>query len=213
MTDCLFCQIVSGKIPAKKVYEDEHTFAFEDINPKAPTHVLVVPKKHVVGLKEATMDDAAAVGRCHLAAAEIARRRGIENGYRTVLNVGPGAGQSVFHLHVHLLGGRDLTWPPGKFVPHKSFGRTAPRVQGNFCFLGVRRSGRSQAAIAMDWKVDWKRSAPAGRPIPGKPSLSSPAKDHTYSAACSSGAPWRRRSCGRFCENAERGSTMSHPTS
>ena len=113
MTSCLFCRIIAGEIPAKKVYEDEHTFAFEDINPKAPTHVLVVPKKHIVGLKEATVEEADVVGRCHLAAAEIARARGIENGYRTVLNVGPGAGQSVFHLHVHLLGGRDLTWPPG----------------------------------------------------------------------------------------------------
>jgi histidine triad (HIT) family protein len=113
MTSCLFCRIIAGEIPAKKVYEDEHTFAFEDINPKAPTHVLVVPKKHIVGLKEATAEEADVVGRCHLAAAEIARARGIENGYRTVLNVGPGAGQSVFHLHVHLLGGRDLTWPPG----------------------------------------------------------------------------------------------------
>ena len=113
MNDCLFCRIIAGEIPAKKVYEDEHTFAFEDINPQAPTHVLVVPKEHLVGLKEASSDNAEIVGRCHLAAARIARERGIENGYRTVLNVGPGAGQSVFHLHVHLLGGRDLKWPPG----------------------------------------------------------------------------------------------------
>jgi histidine triad (HIT) family protein len=113
MADCLFCNIISGKIPARKVYEDAHTFAFEDIDPKAPTHVLIVPKKHIVGLKEANVEEAEVVGRCHLAAAEIARQRGIENGYRTVLNVGPGAGQSVFHLHVHLLGGRTLTWPPG----------------------------------------------------------------------------------------------------
>ena len=113
MGDCLFCKIVSGEIPSKKVFEDEHTFAFEDISPKAPTHVLIVPKKHVRGLKEAGADDAEIVGRCHLVAAEIARQRGIEDGYRTVLNVGPGAGQSVFHLHVHLLGGRDLKWPPG----------------------------------------------------------------------------------------------------
>jgi histidine triad (HIT) family protein len=113
MTDCLFCRIIAGQISAKKVYEDEHTFAFEDINPQAPTHVLIIPKKHIVGLKEAQAEEAEIVGRCHLAAAEIARARGIENGYRTVLNVGPGAGQSVFHLHVHLLGGRDLTWPPG----------------------------------------------------------------------------------------------------
>jgi histidine triad (HIT) family protein len=113
MKDCLFCRIVAGEIPAKKVYEDEHTFAFEDIDPKAPTHILVVPKKHIRGLKEASPEDAGIVGLCHLAAARVARERGIENGYRTVLNVGPGAGQSVFHLHVHLLGGRDLKWPPG----------------------------------------------------------------------------------------------------
>ncbi|HWZ81990.1 MAG TPA: histidine triad nucleotide-binding protein [Terriglobales bacterium] len=113
MADCLFCRIVRGEVPAKKVYEDEHTLAFDDINPQAPTHVLIIPKKHVAGLKEAQDEDAELVGRCHLAAAEIARQRSIENGYRTVLNVGPGAGQSVFHMHVHLLGGRALHWPPG----------------------------------------------------------------------------------------------------
>ena len=113
MNDCLFCKIVRGEISSKKVYEDEHTFAFEDISPKAPTHVLVVPKKHIRGLKEASAGDVEIVGRCHLVAAQIARERGIEDGYRTVLNVGPKAGQSVFHLHVHLLGGRDLHWPPG----------------------------------------------------------------------------------------------------
>ena len=113
MKNCLFCRIVAGDIPARKVYEDEHTFAFEDIDPKAPTHILVVPKKHIRGLKEVSSEDAEIVGRCHLTAAQVARERGIENGYRTVLNVGPGAGQSVFHLHVHLLGGRDLKWPPG----------------------------------------------------------------------------------------------------
>ena len=111
--DCLFCRIIRGEIPAKKVYENEQVFAFEDIDPKAPTHVLVVPKKHFAGLKEAHAEDAELIGRCHLAAAEIARQRNIENGYRTVLNAGPGAGQSVFHLHVHLLGGRALGWPPG----------------------------------------------------------------------------------------------------
>ena len=113
MNDCLFCKIVSGEIPSKKIYEDEHTFAFEDIDPKAPTHVLVVPKKHLPGLKEATTSDAEIIGRCHLTAAKIAKDRKIEDGYRTVLNVGPKSGQSVFHLHVHLLGGRDLRWPPG----------------------------------------------------------------------------------------------------
>jgi len=91
MKDCLFCRIVAGEIPAKKVYEDEHTLAFEDIDPKAPTHVLVVPKKHIRGLKEASAADAEIVGLCHVAAANVARERGIEDGYRTVLNVGPGA--------------------------------------------------------------------------------------------------------------------------
>jgi len=113
MKDCLFCRIISGEIPAKKVYEDEHTFAFEDINPQAPTHVLVVPKRHIRGLKEASSEDADAIGRCHLTAAHIARERSIEDGYRTVINVGERAGQSVFHLHVHLIGGRNLRWPPG----------------------------------------------------------------------------------------------------
>ena len=113
MNDCIFCRIVKGEIPSKKVYEDEHTYAFEDLDPKAPTHVLVVPKKHIRGLKEAEEIDAEVVGRCHLTAAKIAKERGIEEGYRTVLNVGPGSGQSVFHMHVHLLGGRKLSWPPG----------------------------------------------------------------------------------------------------
>ncbi len=115
MTDpnCIFCRILRREIPAKKVYEDAHVFAFEDLHPQAPVHVLIIPKKHFAGLKEAQSDDAEALGRCHLAAAEIARQRNIEGGYRTVINAGPGAGQSVFHLHVHLLGGRPLAWPPG----------------------------------------------------------------------------------------------------
>ena len=99
--------------PSKKVFEDEQIYAFEDIDPKAPTHVLIIPKRHIRGLKEATIDEAELLGRCHLVAAQIARERGIEDGYRTVLNVGPRSGQSVFHLHLHLLGGRDLSWPPG----------------------------------------------------------------------------------------------------
>ena len=111
--NCLFCKIIAGQIPSKKVYEDDKVYVFEDINPQAPTHVLVIPKRHFAGLKEADGTDAEIIGRCHLAAAMIARQRKIENGYRTVLNVGPGAGQSVFHLHVHLLGGRSLSWPPG----------------------------------------------------------------------------------------------------
>ena len=113
MTDCLFCRIIRGEVPSRKVHEDDHVFAFEDIHPQGPTHVLIVPKKHIAGLKEATTEDSALIGLCHLAAARIARDRSIEDGYRTVLNVGPQAGQSVFHLHVHLIGGRALSWPPG----------------------------------------------------------------------------------------------------
>jgi len=113
MSDCLFCKIIAGEIPAKKVFEDERVFAFDDINPQAPTHVLIVPKKHIRGLKEAEKEDEGVLGHSLLVAAQIARQRGIEDGYRTVYNVGARAGQSVFHLHLHLLGGRDLRWPPG----------------------------------------------------------------------------------------------------
>jgi histidine triad (HIT) family protein len=113
MTDCLFCKIIAGKIPSKKVFEDDRVYVFEDIQPKAPTHVLIVPKKHIVDIKEATPEDAEIIGYCNLVAAKIARERKIEQGYRTVFNVGPDSGQSVFHLHLHLLGGRKLSWPPG----------------------------------------------------------------------------------------------------
>jgi len=110
---CLFCRVVKGDAPSQKVYEDDRAYAFHDIRPQAPTHVLVVPKKHMRGLKEATVNDSELIGYCQIVAAKIAKERGIEDGYRTVLNVGPGAGQSVFHLHVHLIGGRHLSWPPG----------------------------------------------------------------------------------------------------
>ncbi|HET6936569.1 MAG TPA: histidine triad nucleotide-binding protein [Candidatus Angelobacter sp.] len=113
MTDCLFCKIIDGKIPAKIVYEDDRTFVFEDIRPQAPTHVLIIPKRHIVGLDQASEADADIIGYCQLVAAKIARDRKLERGYRTVLNVGPDSGQSVFHLHLHLLGGRPMTWPPG----------------------------------------------------------------------------------------------------
>ncbi len=113
MADCLFCKIIQGKIPSKKVYEDERVYVFEDINPQAPTHVLIVPREHIAGLKEAGAKDAELIGYMNLVAAKIGRERGIEDGYRTVLNVGPRSGQSVFHIHLHLLGGRDLRWPPG----------------------------------------------------------------------------------------------------
>jgi histidine triad (HIT) family protein len=111
--DCLFCRMIKGEAPCKKVYEDERAFAFHDIHPQGPVHILVIPKRHIRGLKEATEPDGELIGYCHLVAAKLAHEHGIENGYRTVLNVGPGAGQSVFHLHVHLIGGRHMGWPPG----------------------------------------------------------------------------------------------------
>lgn len=113
MDDCLFCKISEKKISAKIVYEDAEMFAFEDISPQAPTHILLCPRKHIVSLTEAAMEDAATIGRLHLVAANLAKERNHTAGYRTVLNNGRGAGQSVFHLHVHLLGGRDFRWPPG----------------------------------------------------------------------------------------------------
>lgn len=110
--ECLFCRIVRREIPAGIVYETEDVLAFRDINPEAPVHVLIVPKKHVESLDRAT--DAAMLGKMSLAAAEIARAKGIaEDGYRTVMNTNAAAGQTVFHIHMHLLGGRRLTWPPG----------------------------------------------------------------------------------------------------
>lgn len=113
MSDCLFCKIIAGKIPSRKVYEDERLFAFEDLHPTAPTHVLIIPKQHIEGLNKAEQSDAEILGHMQLAAASIGRERGIEDGYRTVLNVGPRSGQSVFHIHLHLIGGRDMSWPPG----------------------------------------------------------------------------------------------------
>ena len=110
---CLFCDIVAGKRSARKVYEDDKVFAFEDVHPQAPTHVLIVPKRHIIDIRNAAVEDAEIIGHSHLVAARIARERGIEEGYRTVYNVGPNSGQSVFHLHLHLLGGRSLRWPPG----------------------------------------------------------------------------------------------------
>jgi histidine triad (HIT) family protein len=111
--NCLFCKIIAGSIPSKKVYEDDRVFVFEDISPQAPTHVLIIPKQHIEGVNTARPEDAEIIGYCHLVAAKLGRDRHIEDGYRTVYNVGPKSGQSVFHLHLHLLGGRDLKWPPG----------------------------------------------------------------------------------------------------
>ena len=111
-SDCLFCRIVRHEIPATIVHEDEQTLAFRDIDPKAPTHVLVIPKTHVASLNDAS--DAAMLGRLLLVARDLAKAEGIEtSGYRTVINTGDEAGQTVHHVHVHLLGGRPMKWPPG----------------------------------------------------------------------------------------------------
>ena len=112
--DCIFCKIVAGGIPAAKIFEDERAVVFRDINPQAPTHALVIPREHIASLNEAGENDEALLGHLLLVAARVAREEGLEeSGYRTVINTGAGAGQSVFHIHVHLLGGRALTWPPG----------------------------------------------------------------------------------------------------
>ena len=112
-SDCLFCKIGAKQIPSKIVYEDDDVFAFEDINPQAPTHILICPRKHLAALHDAAPEDQALVGKLQLVAAELARKRNLLGGYRTVHNNGSGAGQSVFHLHLHLLGGRGFHWPPG----------------------------------------------------------------------------------------------------
>ena len=111
--DCLFCKIAAKQIPSKIVYEDPELFAFEDISPQAPTHILICPRKHFASLTDAEVQDQALLGKLQLVAAKLARERNLLEGYRTVLNNGRGAGQSVFHLHLHLLGGRQFRWPPG----------------------------------------------------------------------------------------------------
>jgi len=111
--DCLFCKIAAKQIPAKLVHEDAEVFAFEDINPQAPTHVLICPKKHFSSLADAGAEHESVLGKVALVAAKIARDRSLGAGYRTVINTGSGAGQTVFHLHLHLLGGRSFRWPPG----------------------------------------------------------------------------------------------------
>ena len=114
MSNCLFCKIIRKEIPAKVLYEDELALAFEDINPKAPTHVLVIPKKHLESLESADWEDRLCLGHLVMVARDLARRWGHQrSGYRTVINTGPDAGQSVFHVHLHLLGGRKMDWPPG----------------------------------------------------------------------------------------------------
>ena len=111
---CLFCRIVSGDIPAKKAYEDDDVVAFHDINPQAPVHVLIIPRRHIASLDELTDGDATTAGTMVVRAAKIARGLHLESdGYRLVINMGEAAGQTVFHIHAHILGGRTFGWPPG----------------------------------------------------------------------------------------------------
>ncbi len=113
-SNCLFCRISAGEIPSNQVYEDDRSLAFRDINPQAPTHVLIIPKEHLASLSEAAPEHQALLGHLMLVAAKLARQLGLaDQGYRTVVNTGADAGQSVWHIHVHLLGGRVLGWPPG----------------------------------------------------------------------------------------------------
>jgi histidine triad (HIT) family protein len=110
---CIFCKIIQGQIPSTPLFQDELGYAFADINPKAPTHVLIVPREHIPSLDEGSPDHQALLGHLLLAAASIARAKGLKDGYRIVVNTGEDGGQTVHHLHLHLLGGRMLTWPPG----------------------------------------------------------------------------------------------------
>lgn len=111
--DCLFCRIVAGEIPSDRVHEDDEVVAFRDINPRAPTHVLVIPRRHIADAHALTADDGPLLAALFGAARKIADAAGLAGGYRIVTNVGADAGQSVFHLHLHLLGGRTMSWPPG----------------------------------------------------------------------------------------------------
>jgi histidine triad (HIT) family protein len=112
--DCLFCKIIAGDIPSNKVYSDDEVYAFHDISPAAPIHILVIPKKHISAVNEASSQDQALLGRILLKANEIAGQQGLsEDGFRYVINTGDHGGQTVHHLHLHILGGRRMSWPPG----------------------------------------------------------------------------------------------------
>ena len=112
--NCIFCKIARGEIPAKLAHEGKNVLAFHDIDPKAPVHVLIIPRKHIASIAALAEDDAPVIGELFLAARDLAVSLGVnESGYRMVINAGPNAGQSVDHVHLHLLGGRRLTWPPG----------------------------------------------------------------------------------------------------
>jgi histidine triad (HIT) family protein len=110
---CLFCKIIDGSIPSTAVYQDDQCYAFADIHPAAPVHVLIAPRRHIASLAESNSDDRSLLGHLMAVAAEIARSKKLPKGYRVVVNTGPDGGQTVDHLHVHLLGGRPFTWPPG----------------------------------------------------------------------------------------------------
>lgn len=112
--DCLFCKIINGDIPADIVYQDDHVLGFKDVNPQAPTHVLFIPKKHIATVNDLESSDAELIGKLYLAAKKIAADKGFaDDGYRLVMNCNAGAGQTVFHIHLHMLAGRSLSWPPG----------------------------------------------------------------------------------------------------
>lgn len=114
MSDCLFCKIITGDIPSDKVFEDENVYAFRDITPVAPSHILIIPKKHIAMINDLEEQDEKTMGQLFVAAKKIAKQEDFsEVGYRTVMNCGEAAGQTVFHVHLHLLAGRELTWPPG----------------------------------------------------------------------------------------------------
>ena len=113
MSGCVFCRIVRGEAPGRIVYQDEDVTAFHDRHPRAPIHILIVPNRHIAGVAQVKPEDAALLGKLFVVARQLAEQEGVVNGYRLVVNNGPLAGQSVFHLHVHLLGGRPLGWPPG----------------------------------------------------------------------------------------------------
>jgi histidine triad (HIT) family protein len=114
MSECLFCKIINGQIPAKVVHQDELTLGFLDISPQAPTHVLFVPRRHIASLNDTTVEDRELLGHLMLVAARYAREQGIsDSGFRQIINTNRDAGQTVFHMHLHLLGGRTMVWPPG----------------------------------------------------------------------------------------------------
>ena len=113
MSDCIFCKIIAGEIPSRKIYEDERCYAFHDIDPKAPVHFLVIPKEHITGANRITEENASLVGHIFAVIAKVAAELDAGDDYRVVTNCGPKAGQTVGHLHFHVLAGRDMTWPPG----------------------------------------------------------------------------------------------------